>query len=810
MSTFILYNKQGSGQRTGSETSSLSEKYGLKAVDSTIFKRLMYNELHKKFKTEISSTDAKRDFGLELDDGISKVEIIAMPELNENQVSIYLDTFNDEPDNIEEYAEYLSIISYQQVSPENFNVKKKLSKLLESQSNYWDDSSNCKYSLNDKFKTRRFNNIDFTSNIDLINNTLIGPKTNSEIQGSNYLQDIIRQTDWVDSNIKSGYFISKPSDISNDKIIQIYKSIPSEYLKYTFICNLLVTRTHCHLVLNNQELLVLAKPIFTKYKIIFKYLIGYAWLTFRNEESLIKTKIKDDDRIIFDIDTASQLPLYPLSYDDINQNPYACVLLDRELINMKKNCVALNMMKDYEKYYGVTDSKEFYRRLKLFINNGENTDGILKLIDWNHFAVTGSAMTACGMKYNPLMDICKQNQSEPVSDGDYNFFFTNYYNGSDIDLVCNHKSIYDFMNSVNDFTESMKQINTGVKIESVHTGTIIVSEEFIGHELENLKNIIKNPNADITTIKASIHDQEVKNYLYDKYYIPWKISHAEQLQTNQKKDTWVYQEYLKPIPKEEFRIYTLDYEIDECDYEKQDYEKYMYWKDINPDSTDKVNKLVMKMSESIRYKINSNQTRTFEIFKTRDSSFFSIISKFHMGFVRAYWNGSTVKCLPSYITSMMLQLSTDYKYFASIRDPIEIVNKYRSRGFGIILNDHEKVHMVCYNGFRPKNGKENKWVDIYNLNMKNKNSIESVFGPRNSNDDLFKPGKHFMGLPTDVFKNVNHNTVSDFGLAFEPIFGPGNKFPELAKLKAINDKGFINPLERHMITHAYLRINSEI
>jgi hypothetical protein len=49
-----------------------------------------------------------------------------MPELDEKQVSIYLDTFHDEPDNIEAYAEYLSIISYQQVSPENFNVKKKL------------------------------------------------------------------------------------------------------------------------------------------------------------------------------------------------------------------------------------------------------------------------------------------------------------------------------------------------------------------------------------------------------------------------------------------------------------------------------------------------------------------------------------------------------------------------------------------------------------------------------------------------------------------------------------------------------------
>ncbi len=797
MNTFIVYNVAGT---------SCTNKYGLKPVENSVFKRLLYNDLHKKFKFEISREDAEREFNVNLDAEISGIKVIAMPELSESQLNTYLEMFNDEPDNIENYAEYLSIISYEQISPENYNVKKKFDNILESQSNYWDDPTNCKYSLNDKFKTRRFNNIDFTSNIDIINNTLINPKNKIELQNSNYLQDIIRETDWVDSNIKSHYFISKTSDVSMEKINEIYKNIPSEYLKYTFICNLLVTRTHCHLVLNNKELLEMAQPIFTKYKIVFKYIIGYAWLTFRNEETLMKTRIKDDNRIIFDIDTANKLPMFPFSYDDINQNPYACVLLDRELINMKKNCVALNMMRDYEKYYGVTDSTEFYRRLKLFINNGENKDGILKSIDWNHFAITGSAMTACGMRNNPLIDICKQNPNEPPTDGDFNFYYTNYYNGSDIDLICNHKSIYDFLNSCDDFLISMREICTGVKMESVHTASFIISEEFIGYELENLKNITKNPNADIKYIKENMHEQSIKDYLYEKYYIPWKITQSNTVNNFAKKNTQIYHEYLNSVSKEELRIYTLDYNIDEKDYEKQDYEKYLYFKDIYPQSTDSSNKLVMKMSESVRFKISSNQTRTFEIFKTRDSSFFSIVSRFHMGFVRAYWNGKTVKCLPSYITSMMLQLSTDYKYFASIRDPIEIVNKYRSRGFGIILNDHEKVHMVCYNGFKPKNGKENKWIDIYNINIKNKTSIDNVFGPRSSNDDLFKPGKFFMGLPTDVFKYVNHNTVDNIDVAMDLI--KNNKVPEMTNLKVINDKGFINPLQRYMITHAFIKINS--
>ena len=113
--------------------------------------------------------------------------------------------------------------------------------------------------------------------------------------------------------------------------------------------------------------------------------------------------------------------------------------------------------------------------------------------------------------------------------------------------------------------------------------------------------------------------------------------------------------------------------------------------------------------------------------------------------------------------------------------------------------------MVFYNGFKPKNGKENKWVDIYNINIKNKTSIESVFGARTSNDDLFKPGKHFLGFPSDAYRHVNHNTTDNFDLAFESIIN--NNIPEVSRLKCINDKGFISPVERHYIKYVYNKMN---
>ena len=821
--SWILHNTIGNNinlltnidrERSANQKNGVSNKYALIKVESNIFKRLLFNELHKKFKFTIKRERIEKQLDILLENASEEIDIIPMVELSEEQVQTYLECFKDESDNLEKYAELLSIIKYEQVSPNSFRIKLKLERLLESQSNFWEDPFNCKYSLNDKFKKRRFNTIDFSGSNEILNifKRNITDKLDSD-SNSNYLNDIVRNTNWIDSNIKSYYFISNNSQMSNEMVNQIYDEIPSDYLKYSFICNLLITRTHCHLVINNKELLINAKPIFEKFQVIFKYLIGYTWLTLRNEETIIKTKIKDNDRFIFDIETAEHLPIYPFSYDNINLNPYACILLDNQLINLPNNCMSLNMMKDYKNYYGLCSREEFIRRLNIFVN-GTNKSGILDLIDWNYCVVTGSAMTACAMKYNPLMDICKANLNEPLSDIDLSFYFLNYYAGSDIDMICNHKSIYDYIDYVDKFIIQMKNINSNIKLETVHTGTIIISDDLIAHELEGLIKVLGDKNTNIDYIKDNFNNIIIKTYFYQKYYSPWKDQQEQFIKSKQKDDLEVYQEYMKKIPIEEFRIYTLNYEIDEENCKSEDYEKYFYLNDIsdlnklnelnelnelNGQSSNLLNssnKLVAKLSESIRYKVSSNETRTFEIFKSRDSNFFSIVSKFHMGFVRAYYNGLTLKCLPSFITSMMLQLSTDYKYFASIRDPIEIVNKYRSRGFGIVLNDHEKMHMVWYNGVS-KPEKENKWIDIYNINIKNKASRESIFGAKSSSEEIFKPGKYFGGLPNDCFQIINHQTISDSYTAFSSFLN--GKLDEFVWNKTINDQGFINPVDPTII-----------
>jgi hypothetical protein len=188
-----------------------------------------------------------------------------------------------------------------------------------------------------------------------------------------------------------------------------------------------------------------------------------------------------------------------------------------------------------------------------------------------------------------------------------------------------------------------------------------------------------------------------------------------------------------------------------------------------------------------------------------NENIFSTVGRFHMGFVRACWNGKTLLCTPSFISSMMLQLSSDYKYFASIRDPVEIINKYRSRGFGIILNDSERMHMAYYNGILEPDNSNSKWCSMYNVNVKDKASIKSIFGPKKLSHNIFKPSKYFEGMPDDCFKNIEREVYASAFDAFSSLYTKETE--ELFQYKCITPDGFVSPLNRNFIKLAYEKIN---
>ena len=779
MNYFILYN--------------CGNEFELKNIDENLYKKLLLNPLHKKSNCLIESEKIKNIFGLNIDE---KCNIIILAEFNKNQIDCYLDLLSNEKEKIDQYAELLVIIVYNQLFVNNFEIKKKLELILETQSFFWEDKSNLNFNMNKDFIKRRFNSLNINDNqkfecLDFLKNNLL-KEEKIKINDTNYLDELIREVNYHSYyNGSFKYYFSKNSIKTNEEILEIYNLIPSEYLRYSFICNLIVTRTHCHLVLNNNKLLEIIKPMLIKFKLIFKYIIGFAWLTFICEET--KKKINDNDRIIFDFDTVNKLPVFPFSYDDINQNPYACVLIDKELINLKNNCLGLNMLKHYEKFYGTCDNKEFYKRLKLFVNL-KNEDGILSKINWEKCVITGSAMTACGMKYNPLLDLCRVKKSILfIRDEDWLNFFYHYYNSSDVDIICNSDSIYEYLDVVKKLIDDITEMYEKPEIEIIKSSCMSISEEIINYELDNINNML-NENRDTIYIKKNLNNKEIKNYFFNKYYVSFKKK------TDKKSNNKLYQDFNNLILCDELKIVPINYDIDDNLY-KRDYEEYIFINDIYPEYKNEKNKLVLKITESIRFKLKCKDIRTIEIFKLKGKNYFSAISKFHMGFVRALWDGKAARCLPSYISSMMLQLSSDYKYFASIRDPIDIINKYRTRGFGIILNDFEKTHMAYYNSVKNTN---NKWSNVYNINIKNKKSVETLFGTRNINNDIFKPLKILQGLPSDCYQEVNHEECDNFLKAFGGLNIP--KLEWFLNYKAINNNGNVDPVDRNLIKVVYEKI----
>ena len=767
--------------------------YGLYNISNILCKKLLYNKLHNKFKKELKKEDIKTNFKL-LDNELEELEkledyklitIIPMLELNQNQVKIYLKLFENESEQLDKYSEMLSMIIYNQLLPEKLTIKRELNNILEKISNYWEDSYNLNYENNKRFLFRKFKCILGDNQADV-----------------DYLREINYKHS--ESNIKivneKKYYINSTSNFTNSDVLLIYNNIPSDYLKYMFVCNLLSARTHSHLILNNKDLLEILQPMFEKYKIVFKYLIGYGWLSLKLQENN-KKFIKDDDVYVLDIDTANKLPIYPFTYEDINQNPYACILIDKENLDLKNNCLGLNMMKDYKKYYGVCDSIEFKRRLNIFINS-VNHDGILQYIDWDNCVITGSAMTACAMKYNPLIDLCKLNNqnSNILTDADLNNFFFHYYSDSDVDIVVKSRNMFienSYLDIVDKLNINLNDNNYNTEVTCVRNGAIMMSNEFIEYELDNIRKILENPNITVNSFKRSfnLENIKIKEYFYNKYYIGFKDEHIKVVDSLGKSNNIIYKKYLEKCTPEELRIHILNYQMDEVDQKKLDFEKYIYLDniikdDINKDTNNK--KLVCIVSDNIRYQLKMYNARTLEIFKGRGENHFSTISRFHMDFVRAFWNGKTVKCLPSFITSMMLQLSTDYKYFASLRSPIDIINKYRSRGFGIILNKAEKSDMSSYNSEWSSN-ENNKWKKVL--------TYATMFGAKDSNNGLFKFSKITQNLPDDCYQITKHETTETFNDAFSSFTYDQNQKPEILKLlkhKAIADNGFINKLDRYI------------
>lgn len=769
-----------------------------------LYNNLIKSDIHKLYVYDVDKNLIINNLFVNCDtsdlddkDDDELIEILFI-NMNDTELFEYLKLFNNESRDLNKYIKFIDYFKYYQqtiTSRNNSFIKASLNEL----SLYWENPVNTL--LNNSFITRKFSNIDHNEEIKIIKNIM---NINIENYKDSYMLENMFNENF---HYNKRYFPSefKYSLHTNNEIFNIFTQLPTLYLKYIFVCNLLSSRTHCHLILNNPELLELPdlQNMFKKYEIIFKYLISYAWISFTMEE--YSNNILDNNKCILSGLAVQNFPIFPFSFQDINQNPYSCILLDKNKVNIENNCLTFPMLQYFNKYYGIANNSDIEKRIRLFIHNSDSNT-ILDCIDWNCSVITGSIIAACSQKCNPLLKIFRQEDKvEEITNEEYLAFFNKYYKDSDVDILCKANTNHEFVKIVYELYTKLSNTNKYeyVSYSAIHTSSMVITEEFIRHNLMKIIEYYNNPNLNVNYIKSNLHF--FKYYFYKNFYVEWVRRNNQSISKFKLLD--IYRHYFNPVNFKNFNIYFSNsiYDVREnndCEFV------------IKLDGNN-----VAKFNNNIRFKFSFPQnslTKQLEIFKTRNNNYMTTISKFHLAMVRAYWNGKYIVCMPSFVSSLMTGISSNCKYFSSTKDPIHIINKYRNRGYGVLLNDHEKIHMVYYNSKyynnntnvnknKNKNNNDNddnKFVNIYNIDFNNKSTIDNVFGLKLLNSPIYF---------NDQNENFNINYVLNVNDCFSYLV---NNFKQynldwLVFIKPIDDNGNVVNIRKEFIDLVWNNVNAK-
>lgn len=656
-----------------------------------------------------------------------------------------------------------------------------------NENNYWTYEKNCKHNLSSNFEKRRLNYI-----------------FNRKNKFLDYLNKDYEINTYFDSiNIK--YVFNNNDIFTKDQINSLIVSLP-EKEKFFLFCNLLISKEYSHLAINNYNLLILMKPIINEYIQLFRYLFGYAWARFYIEESIKKSQIKYDDQFIFDINTASELPLFPFSMTCPKLNPYCQIFVDDNILNSEYNIGGLFEYKKkslidftnnkYKSFInnGIASLKEFKKNLNIFLTGCPNKD-ILKNIDWkkNKIALGGSTICACIQKYHPLVDIFL-NYPE---DERLKRYFYEYYGNSDIDIMFLTDDVLDFMNKVREFYDqiivNVCEINNYAELD--HFKLICEKYIYLFVTEDDINNIINlNPLLNDLTYDKIINNfesDEIKNI-----FNPLLDEHLEKYKNN----------FLSKLSNEELELYQNHYK-DYINFDNFHFKIRLSKKKNNVEYMENINDT--QIGITYKYKIQSQHLDyPFELFMIKND-YFAVVHSFHLPCVRAYYDGDNVYLTPSCISSHMTLMNLDYKYFAGSSNPIEIINKYRMRGFGTWVNEVEKTKIIKYSY-------ENKfWNNLYEINMVNNKSIYLNLGQLEITHKLFHPRLYNL----DDFDNSSINIQLGYNkkdlINNEKIISNNEYLQELDdrynissnntinlilnKLQTINEDGSINPLQKWVI-----------
>ena len=634
------------------------------------------------------------------------------------------------------------------------------------ESSYWTKPNNCLSNFITRFTCRNF----LLSPLRIINkdayNLFITLKPNH-----NYLENVQHNHSLV---VNKFYKISKQINMTSHDINQLFMHL-TEKQRFFLFCNLLISKVNAHLVINNETILDLMKGVINSYAPLIKYLLSYTWIKFYHEENIIKKNIKTTNNFVFDINTASKLPVFPFNYYKPKENPYMPLLIDNPSLNYNGNIGGIITNGDNK---GICNLEKFRMHLNIFATNNA-AHNLFEKIDFNKLkiGITGSVITACIQEYHPLLSLF--NNCESYEDKFMNYI-NEYYALSDIDIMFLADTTENFIDNVKDFYNQISinicnfngvyTLSEFIKLNLLKSAAIFITKDFIETTLK----------MDFKYFENNITSDEIKLVVQPYYETLIKEK---------------YQEFIKDKSQIIIDLYKIQYPDL---FETENIEVNVY---INKN---------MQMYKPIdlvfnyKYKIVSPYlNHSLELFPVKSNDFFSIVSQFHLPNVRGYYNGNNVYLLPSCITAHMTFMNIDYKYVSGTKDPIDIINKNRMRGFGIWLNNTE---LKIYNEYCDK---VPFWKNLNSLTYGPLPFTHKLFAPRLYNQESYT---NAMYVDIENRYKVINNIQSNF-LTTQLIINKFNsiniKEINFDHFIAINDSGKIIPLKKWLISFIWNIVESQ-
>jgi hypothetical protein len=642
------------------------------------------------------------------------------------------------------------------------------------------------------------------------------------IEGIDSLSYIYKYNDEQNSIETSLYkYDAKIHDVvfSGDDMFRWFHNMKDDRMKFNLFTTLLLSKDYCHLLINNVEILKTMSSMIHKSIAFIKYIFSYTWTYMYLDECATRDTVTNDSRYVFDINTAHHLPSFPFNINNLKTSPYCTVMVDQNILNTKYNFLSLPCLFDNERQINTFD--DFKKNLNLLTTH-KSIDNIFNGLSWykdsvQQFGLTGSTVSLCAMKNNPLAKlVCDDAENEN------NKFLTlarHYYNDADYNIICHSDNVFNYMDKVLEVVDVVtKNVNTyhessteqTLDVDTSTNLTVIITPEYVKHFMNDY--LVDNTGSfDEKYVANNMNNDIVKDHFYAIYLKNKMEQNSKQRTLNRKKKfkNELYSKYYKFTNCNDIQLELLKENID---YEKVyniDSDKIFRYNDIAEEASldmveEEFNKIVLVISERIEFSLSHKflDKRKIKINRIDQPNYMSHVSTTGVSFNKCLYDGNSVKMLPSCVTSLLTGVCMDFDMYSDIKDPYDKLNKYRSRGFSVLLNNFQKMQLIDYNR------NIDNYKGMYSLKSKGQIDVLESLGYKKLDNDIFKPLKYMENLPNSVFNSPTVTYIKSDKDMFD-VYSKIYKYNyqdsgiNFLAFNAINKDGNIQPVKLFLLEAAY-------